>query len=58
MKEKNNDKSSFELIEIDPSCYVLRAKNDTDAALDITHTVAQDFLQFQFCLKLLLKKQN
>ena len=51
MKEKNNDKSSFELIEIDPSCYVLRAKNDTDAALDITHTVAQDFLQFHFCLK-------
>ena len=51
MKEKNNDKSSFELIEIDPSCYVLRAKNDTDAALDITHTVAQNFLQFHFCLK-------
>tara|TARA_A100001015_G_scaffold117440_1_gene130259 strand:+ start:176 stop:1063 length:888 start_codon:yes stop_codon:yes gene_type:complete len=51
MKEKNNDKSSFELTEIDPSCYVLRAKNDTDAALDITHTVAQNFLQFHFCLK-------
>lgn len=51
MKEKNNDKSSFELTEIDPSCYVLSAKNDTDAALDITHTVAQNFLQFHFCLK-------
>lgn len=51
MKEKNNDKSSFELTEIDPSCYVLRAKNDTDTALDITHTVAQNFLQFHFCLK-------
>jgi AraC-like DNA-binding protein len=51
MKEKNNDKSSFELTEIDPSCYVLRAKNDTDAALDFTHTVAQNFLQFHFCLK-------
>ena len=51
MKEKNNDKSSFELTEIDPSCYVLRAKNDTDAAMDITHTVAQNFLQFHFCLK-------
>ena len=51
MKEKNNDKSSSELTEIDSGCYVLRAKNDTDASLDISHTVAQDFLQFHFCLK-------
>ena len=51
MKEKNNDKSSSELTEIDSGCYVLRAKNDTDASLDISQTVAQDFLQFHFCLK-------
>jgi len=51
MKEKNNDKSSSELTEIDSGCYVLRAKNDTDASLDFSHTVAQDFLQFHFCLK-------
>ena len=51
MKEKNNDKSSSELTEIDSGCYVLRAKNDSDASLDISHTVAQDFLQFHFCLK-------
>ena len=51
MKEKNNDKSSSELTEIDSGCYVLRAKNDTDAGLEISHSVVQDFLQFHFCLK-------
>jgi AraC-like DNA-binding protein len=29
----------------------MRTKNDTDQILDLTHAVAQDFLQFHFCLK-------
>ncbi len=51
MKEKNNEKSSFELTEINSGCFVMRTKNDTDQILDLTHAVAQDFLQFHFCLK-------
>jgi AraC-like DNA-binding protein len=51
MKEKNNEKSSFELTEINSGCFVVRTKNDTEQVLDLTHAVAQDFLQFHFCLK-------
>lgn len=51
MKEKNNEKSSFELTDINSGCFVMRTKNDTDQILDLTHAVAQDFLQFHFCLK-------
>ena len=51
MKEKNNEKSSFELTDINSGCFVMRIKNDTDQILDLTHAVAQDFLQFHFCLK-------
>jgi AraC-like DNA-binding protein len=51
MKEKNNEKSSFVLTEINSGCFVMRTKNDTDQILDLTHAVAQDFLQFHFCLK-------
>jgi len=51
MKGKNNEKSSFEVTEIKTGYFVMRTKNDTDQILDLTHAVAQDFLQFHFCLK-------
>lgn len=51
MKEKNNDKSATELMEIDPGFLLLRTKNDNLNHLECTHPVAQDYLQFHFCLK-------
>lgn len=51
MKEKNNEKSSFDTTEIDSGCYVLRAKNDTQQTQSLSQEVAQNFLQFHFCLK-------
>jgi AraC-like DNA-binding protein len=51
MKEKNNEKSSFDITEISSGCYVLRTKNDNDQVQRLNHGVAQNFLQFHFCLK-------
>ena len=51
MEDKNNGKSSFETTEIGVGCVVLRTKNDQDAVKHLTHHVAQDYLQFHFCLK-------
>jgi len=51
MKEKNNDKSATEFMEIDPGFLLLRTKNDNLNHLEFTHPVAQDYLQFHFCLK-------
>ena len=50
MKEKNNEKSSFGITEISSGCYVLRTKNDNDQVQRLNHWVAQNFLQFHFCL--------
>ncbi len=51
MKEKNNDKSATEFMEIDPGFLLLRTKNDNLNNLEFTHPVAKDYLQFHFCLK-------
>jgi len=51
MKEENNDKSSFKITEIGSGCLVLRTKNDRGENMNLSHKVAQDFLQFHFCLK-------
>jgi AraC family transcriptional activator of pyochelin receptor len=51
MDLKNNDKSPFDISEIDSGCYVLRTKNDTSKSMEITHEIGQNFLQFHFCLK-------
>ena len=51
MKVKNNEKSSFDTTEIDLGCNVLRGKNDTDQVQILSQRVAQNVLQFHFCLK-------
>ena len=51
MKLKNNEKSSFDTTEIDLGCNVLRVKNDTDQVQIFSQRVAQNILQFHFCLK-------
>ena len=51
MKLKNNEKSSFDTTEIDLGCNVLRGKNDTDQVQIFSQRVAQNILQFHFCLK-------
>ena len=51
MKLKNNEKSSFDTTEIDLGCNVLRGKNDTDQVQIFSQRVAQNVLQFHFCLK-------
>ena len=51
MKLKNNEKSSFDTTEIDLGCNVLRGKNDTDQVQILSQRVAQNVLQFHFCLK-------
>lgn len=51
IEEKNNEISSFHTTEIDSGCTVLRAKNDKDEAQCFEHEVAQNVLQFHFCLK-------
>ena len=51
MEVKNNEKSSFDITEIDLGCNVLRGKNDTDQVQIFSQRVAQNVLQFHFCLK-------
>ena len=51
MEVKNNEKSSFDTTEIDLGCNVLRGKNDTDQVQIFSQRVAQNVLQFHFCLK-------
>ncbi|MDG1763521.1 MAG: AraC family transcriptional regulator [Flavobacteriaceae bacterium] len=51
MEEKNNEKSSFHTTRVDSGCHVLRAKNDADHSQNFSHRVAQNVLQFHFCLK-------
>lgn len=51
MKLENNEKSSFDTTEIDLGCNVLRGKNDTDQVQIFSQRVAQNVLQFHFCLK-------
>ena len=51
MEAKNNEKSSFDTTEIDLGCNVLRGKNDTDQVQIFSQRVAQNVLQFHFCLK-------
>lgn len=51
MKEKNTKKSAMQPIEIDTGFFVLRIKNDQTEKSILNHAVAQDYLQFHFCLK-------
>jgi AraC-like DNA-binding protein len=51
MDFKNNGKSTFKSTLIESGCYVLRLKNDLDMSLSEKYPVAQEFIQFHFCLK-------
>ncbi len=50
-KAKNNDKNSFEEIQLDLDFFVLLFKNSTDTLQEYTKSISKDYIQFHFCLK-------